>query len=484
MAGTRLIPILALVGLGLAACAVGPNYVKPSTPPAAATPFVSTDAASSVNAPLPPDWWRLYDDPILDRLVGEALTENQDLKVAAANLAYAQAVLGEARAGLLPTTDLTAGATYGRSSTADALASLKGVKPQNSWDYSAGFNAAYQVDLFGRVRRTIEAAHASRDQVEAAEDAVRVTVAAQTASAYANLCGYGEQAEVARQSLSVAQQTYDITVRQRDLGASSDFDVARAATALEQARATVPALEGQQRVALFELTALLGKTPAEAPADAAACKTPPRINQPIPVGDGAALLRRRPDIREAERLVAADTARIGVATADLYPTVSLGGAIATAANSVGGMGAPGAVSFALGPAMSWSFPNIAVAMAHIHEADATASSAIASFHSTVLTALKETEQSLASYTAELQRHAALSAARDHAQQAFDLAQVQYKAGSLSFLDLLTAQTTLLGAAQALAASDQALSGDQVALFQALGGGWEGAPQVSIPRLPG
>ena len=279
MAGTRLIPILALAGLGLAACAVGPNYVKPSTPPAAATPFVSTDAASSVNAPLPPDWWRLYDDPILDRLVGEALTENQDLKVAAANLAYAQAVLGEARAGLLPTTDLTAGATYGRSSTADALASLKGVKPQNSWDYSAGFNAAYQVDLFGRVRRTIEAAHASRDQVEAAEDAVRVTVAAQTASAYANLCGYGEQAEVARQSLSVAQQTYDITVRQRDLGASSDFDVARAATALEQARATVPALEGQQRVALFELTALLGKTPAEAPADAAACKTPPRINQ-------------------------------------------------------------------------------------------------------------------------------------------------------------------------------------------------------------
>ena len=447
-------------------------------------PFVGANSDASVNAPLPADWWRLYDDPVLDRLVGEALTENQDLKVAAANLAYAQAVLGEARAGLLPTTDLAAGATYGRSSTADAIASLKGVKPQNGWDYSAGFNAAYQVDLFGRVRRTIEAAHASRDQVEAAEDAVRVTVAAQTASAYANLCGYGQQADVARQSLSLAQQTYDITVRQRELGAASDFDVARAATALEQARAAEPALEGQQRVALFELTALLGKTPAEAPADAAACKAPPRINQPIPIGDGAALLRRRPDIREAERLVAADTARIGVATADLYPTVSLGGAIATGANTLGGLGAPSAISFALGPAMSWSFPNIAVAMAHIHQADATTSGAIASFHSTVLTALKETEQSLASYTAELQRHVALSAARDHAQQAFDLAQLQYKAGSISFLDLLTAQSTLLGAVQSLAVSDQALSSDQVALFQALGGGWEGAPQVAIPKLPG
>ena len=484
MARTRLIPILALAALGLAACAVGPHYVRPSTPPTAATPFVGANSDASVNAPLPADWWRLYDDPVLDRLVGEALTENQDIKVAAANLAYAQAVLGEARAGLLPTTDLAAGATYGRSSTADAIASLKGVKPQNGWDYSAGFNAAYQVDLFGRVRRTIEAAHASRDQVEAAEDAVRVTVAAQTASAYANLCGYGQQADVARQSLSLAQQTYDITMRQRELGAASDFDVARAATALEQARAAVPALEGQQRVALFELTALLGKTPAEAPADAAACKAPPRINQPIPIGDGAALLRRRPDIREAERLVAADTARIGVATADLYPTVSLGGAIATGANTLGGLGAPSAISFALGPAMSWSFPNIAVAMAHIHQADATTSGAIAGFHSTVLTALKETEQSLASYTAELQRHVALSAARDHAQQAFDLAQVQYKAGSISFLDLLTAQSTLLGAVQSLAVSDQALSSDQVALFQALGGGWEGAPQVAIPKLPG
>ena len=122
MARTRLIPILALAGLGLAACAVGPNYVRPSTPPTAAMPFVGANSDASVNAPLPADWWRLYDDPVLDRLVGEALTENQDLKVAAANLAYAQAVLGEARAGLLPTTDLAAGATYGRSSTADAIA--------------------------------------------------------------------------------------------------------------------------------------------------------------------------------------------------------------------------------------------------------------------------------------------------------------------------------------------------------------------------
>ncbi len=482
----RIRPISSLLAasLVLAGCAVGPRYVRPQTPQTAAGPFVSTAPEAAVNAPLPANWWRLYDDPVLDRLVGEALARNQDLKVAAANLAYARAVLGEARAGLLPTTDLTAGPSYGRSAIADANAAAAGVSPLNAWSYGAGFNAAYQVDLFGRVRRTIQAAHASADQVQAARDAVRVTVAAETAGAYANLCGYARQAEVARQSLSLAQQTYDITLRQSDLGAVSDFDLARAASALEQARAAPPALEGQRRVALFELTALLGKTPAEAPANAAACHAPPHIDRPLPVGDGTALLRRRPDVREAERALAADTARIGVAAADLYPTISLGGAIATAANSVGVLSSPTAVTLSAGPMLSWSFPNVAVAMAHVREARAAASGAAAAFQSTVLTALKETEQALTRYAAEIEHHAALTAARDRASEAFGLAQAQYKAGAISFLDLLTAQASLLGAEQALAVSDQALSADQVAVFQALGGGWEAAPVVGAAKRSG
>jgi NodT family efflux transporter outer membrane factor (OMF) lipoprotein len=475
----RRLASLLVAGLALVACAVGPNYVPPQTSPTGAGAFVSAMPEATANAPLPATWWRLYDDPVLDRLVGEALTENQDLKVAVANLAYAQAVLGEARAGLLPATNLAAGASYGRSASASANAVAS---PRNAWSYDAGFNAAYQVDLFGRVRRTIEAAHASADQVQAAADAVRVTVAAQTAGAYANLCGYAEQTDVARRSLSLAQQTYDIILRQRDLGAASDFDLARAATALEQSRAAVPTLEGQRRVALFELAALLGKTPAEAPADAAACHVPPHISRPLPVGDGAALLRRRPDVRETERLMAADTARIGVAAADLYPAVSLGGAVASAANSLGGLSSPAAVTVNVGPMVSWSFPNIAVAMARVREARATTSGAIAGYHSTVLTALKETEQALSGCASEIERHKALGAARDHARVAFGLAEAQYNAGSISFLDRLTAQGVLLGAEQALAASDQALSADQVAVFQALGGGWEDAPAVVPPKV--
>ncbi|MDR3510955.1 MAG: TolC family protein [Caulobacteraceae bacterium] len=482
MSRARRLAGLAGAGLALAGCAVGPRYAKPATPSAGAGAFISASPQASSQPPPPAGWWRLYDDPVLDRLVPEALSENQDLKVAAANLAYAQALAGEARAGLLPSTDLSAGATYGRSTAANAAAA-SGVA-RNSWTYSAGFNAAYQVDLFGRLRRTIEAANANAEQVRAAEDAVRVTIAAQTAGAYANLCGYAEQADVARQSQDVAQQTYDLIVREREIGSASDFDVARAATTLEQAKAVAPTLEGERRAALFELAALLGKTPAEAPADAAACRVPPKIDRPLPVGDGTAMLRRRPDVREAERLLAADVARVGVAAADLYPTVTLGGSVSTAAGKVSALGAPSSVSWSLGPLITWSFPNVTVAEAHVREARATASGALASFNATVLTALKETEQTLTGYAAELDHHRALAGAVDKAQTAFDLAQVQYKVGSTSLLDLLTAETTLIDARQALAASDQALSNDQVAVFQALGGGWEDAPPVSAPKIPG
>jgi NodT family efflux transporter outer membrane factor (OMF) lipoprotein len=482
MARGPLIAALLGVGLALTGCAVGPRYVRPAPAPTASGPFVSAGLGAA-DQPPPADWWRLYDDPVLDRLVPEALSANQDLKVAAANLAYARALAGEARAGLLPTTQADASAGYARTATGDVDAALAGVSPKNSWIYSAGFNAAYQVDLFGRIRRSIQAANANAESVRAAEDVVRVTVAAETAQAYANLCGYAEQAEVARRSREAAQNTYDLVTHERDIGSASDFDVARAATALEQAKAAVPVLEGQQRAALFELTALLGKTPAEAPTDAAACHTPPRIGQPLPVGDGAALLRRRPDVREAERALAADVARIGVAAADLYPTVTLGGSVQSEFGKASALGAPNLLTFSLGPLISWTFPNVAVAEAHVREARATASGALASFNSTVLTALKETEQALTGYAAELDHHAALAAARDHAQAAFDLARTQYKIGSISLLDLLTAETTLLDAEQALAASDQALSNDQVAVFEALGGGWEAAPPAAGPSLP-
>jgi NodT family efflux transporter outer membrane factor (OMF) lipoprotein len=471
-----------LSALALSACAVGPNYTPPKTPPTAAGGFMSDTAASATSQPLPPNWWRLYNDPVLDRLVREALTENNDLKVAAANLANAEALVSQARAGLFPTTDLSAGATYKRGDTTNRQISTSTAAPTSNWLYTTGFTTAYQVDLFGQVRRTIEAARASAEAERAAEDAVRITVAAETAGAYANVCGYAQQVAVARHSLRVVQDSYDIAVRQRDAGALSDFDVARQATLLEQARATLAPLEGQRRAALFELAALLGKTPAEAPADAAACQTPPRLSQPLPVGDGAALLKRRPDVRQADRQLAAATAKIGVAVADLYPSITLGGTVSAGATRPSQLFNSASISYSAGPLISWTFPNTLVALAQIRAAKATASGALASFDGAVVQALKEAEQALTAYAAELDRHTALSAARDHADEAFRLAKVQYDAGTASYLDLLTAETTTVGAEQALAASDQALSTDQVAVFQALGGGWEGAPAVTSPKV--
>ncbi len=471
---------LSLTALG--ACAVGPRYQQPSTPPTAAQPFVSSRAGVAEDQPLPATWWRLYQDPVLDGLAQQALTENQDLKVAASNLAFAQALVEEAKAGRYPSTDLSGGATYGKSGQGFGNGGSGTGGGGAHMTYSGGFTAAYQVDLFGRVRRTIEAARANADAVRGAEDAVRVTVAANTALAYANICGLGEQLAVAHRSLDLVQQTYDITVRQRDAGALSDFDVAREAVLLEQARAAIGPLEGQRRSALFTLAALIGKTPAEAPQQVQSCAVPPRLARALPVGDGAALLKRRPDIREAERSLAAQTARIGVATADYFPTVTLGASVNSSASGIGQLFSAAATAYSLGPLVTWSFPNVTLAHAHVAESRALAQGSLASFDSVVLQALKETEQSLSTYASELDHHAALVLARQHADEALRLAQIQYQAGSASFLDLLQAQATQVAADQAVAFSDQAISADQVAVFQALGGGWEDAPAVQPPRL--
>jgi NodT family efflux transporter outer membrane factor (OMF) lipoprotein len=470
----------ALVSVFLGSCAVGPRFAPPSTPPTAQGRFVSADRPDLEGpAPLPPLWWRLYDDPVLDSLVRQALTRNEDLKVAAANLAYAQGLLEEARAGRFPTTELTASLPeYGKGQ----LQTLDTFRPATA--FVAGLSASYQVDLFGRIRRGIQATRANVEATEAAEDVVRVTVAAQTASAYADICGYGHQLDVARRSLDLVQQAYDLTVAQRDAGALSDFDLARQGVILAQSKAIIAPLEGQRRAALFTLAALIGRTPAQVPAEAAACRTPPRIAHALPVGDGAALLRRRPDVREAERNLAAATFRIGVAAADLYPTVSIGGAVENAATTIGGLGRSSTVSYSVGPMLSWSFPDILVARARVKEAGAQASGALASFDGTVLQALSDAEKALSAYGAELDHHVALADAKKNADEAFRLADVQFRAGAASFLDLITAEQTAVAADQAVALSDQTISDDQVGVFQALGGGWEGAPAVTPPRIPG
>jgi outer membrane protein TolC len=247
---------------------------------------------------------------------------------------------------------------------------------------------------------------------------------------------------------------------------------------VEQANAQVPQLEGERRAQLYALAVLTGRPPSEIDGEAKACRKIPKVRTMIPVGDGTTLLARRPDVRQAERTLAANTARIGIATAALFPSVTLGGSATLASSKFSDLGKSRSFSFSIGPAISWNFPNIAVALAQIKEARAGAEGSLAAFQGTVLTALKETESALARYAAALDQNAALARAAAAADDAAKLSRLRFDTGRDNFLDLLVSERDRASARAALAQSDNAVADDQVSLFKALGGGWEHAAPIA------
>jgi len=464
---------LGMVIASLAGCRVGPNYHAPALPTDTEAPLVSLNTAVETAAPPPDAWWRLYDDSRLDALMQEALQANRSLAAADANFAAARAALSAVHAARYPSTTAVAGGVYGRDATTDEILELTGRPPQTFWLFEDIFQAAYEVDLFGRVHRAIEVANANADAVAAIRDGVRVVVAAETARAYAAICALGEELSVANHSLDVVSHEADITVKRHEAGANADYDVARAQALVAQVRSSIPELEGQRRAALFELTAVLGRTPTRAPNDLTTCSTPPHLVALIPVGDGSELIKRRPDVRQADRRLAAATAGIGVATADLYPTIRLVGLYGGAAVELSQLNNNVGRTWGVGPSISWTFPNMAAPRARVRQAKAEQAAALASFDAVVLTALKETEQALVAYSAALDNRQALGDAQDKVHIAFDIAHAQFLAGALSNLDLLTTEQALIAVDAAVASSDAALVQDQIAVFKALGGGWRG-----------
>jgi multidrug efflux system outer membrane protein len=462
---------LATVAELLTACTVGPKYQVPDAPQGARAPFASQVTTAETGDLAADRWWHLYHDERLDRYLDEAFAANTDLKAAEANLSAARAILEGVKSERYPATKAEAGGIYGRDPVTDEILGIVGHAPENTWIFDALLDVSYEVDLFGRVRRSVEAARADAAANAAARDAVKITVAAETARAYAQICALGEQLSVAQHSLDIVQHEADITVQRHEAGANSEFDVVRAEGLVAQIRAGIPPLAGQRRAAVYQLTALLGRTPAHAPDDATACILPPRLDALIPVGDGAALLKRRPDIRQSERRLAGATARIGVATADLYPRISLTGFYGGVSATFTDLASHDARAWGIGPSISWSFPNQSLPRARIRQARAAEAAALANFDGSVLQALKETEQSLATYAAELERREALSDAQTKARRAFELAHDQFINGAVSNLDLLTAEQVLVAVDASVAVSDTALVQDQIAVFKALGGGW-------------
>ena len=447
--------------LALAGCAVGPNYTSPAPQAPGQAPFVSGASPAFTQNQPPGRWWSLFNDPTLDRLVEQALTANTDLRVAAANLARSRALLRESRAGRLPSTNVSASASYAKQPgfPADTI-------------YDAGLDANYQVDLFGGISKAIQASRADVGAVQAAFDNTRISVAAETTRAYADACSAGQQLAVARDSLRLQEETFDLTRRQFEGGRGTALETGQAGAQLEQVRATLPTLEAARTAALFRLAVLTGRPPAEFPAGVAQCSRPPSLAGAIPVGDGAALLARRPDFRQAERELAAATARIGVAVADLYPKVSLGGSAGLTSTSIGGIASGDAFRFSLGPLISWSFPNLLVGRARVQQAEASAAGALANFDGTWLRALQETETALTRYSRELERREALRRARGQAAESARIARLRYRSGRESFQIVLDNERSLAAIEAELARSDAQLSDNLVSLFLALGGGWQ------------
>jgi outer membrane protein, multidrug efflux system len=451
---------------------VGPDYKRPE-PPKATLDAARSTAFSPQSPPGP--WWKLYDDSILDGYVEEALRENRDLRGAASRIEIMQALLDQAKSAQFPSTTVSTNTARQRNWIDGSPYLLV----YNSINASLG--VSYELDLFGRIKRSIEAASASADEQQFAFAATQIRIVASTVGAYAGACQANAALAAAKRTVQIDEDSLNTTRRLAGGGVTSRLDVTRAKAQLEADRAQLPTIESQRMTALYALAVMLGREPAQYPEAAAQCQAPPAIAQPLPVGDGLALLRRRPDIAQAERALASATADIGVATANLFPQVSLGASVGFSGSNLSNTFSAIGRTWNIGPAMQWTFPNVAATEAQIRRAGALADLAKSNYDSTVLNALRETESALDRYASELDHQARLKEARDTSRTAFEEARQLYRHGVVPYLDVLSAQKSLAQAEQQRVNSAGAVSADQVAVFYALGGGWDDAAQKAAEQ---
>lgn len=456
----------------LAACrTVGPEY---AVPPGSAFQRAEANAAFidtgnpkvAAGAELPARWWELYQDDTLNALVQQALRDNVELKVADANLRRAAAVYEQALDAGGVEYEAEAGVSRAQLSAESFLLDHE-LPPINLAD--GKFAIAYQVDLFGKLKRASEAAHADEQSVAAALDLARVSLVAQVAGSYVEICHANHALQVAEHSLQLQQRSRQVTKRLIDAGRGTPPELARANAQVALLEASLPSLHAHRQASEYQLAALLGRTPGQLPDGVADCSTAPTLAQPLPVGDGRALLQRRPDVRQAERRLAAATARIGVATAELYPDIRLGASLG-AAGLLEDFGAPLTRQWSIGPLISWTLPSSGT-HARIHATEAGADAALAEFDHSVLQALRETQTALSRYANDLQRLQSLQTAQQQAALAASQNRRLYQGGRTPYLSSLDADRTLATADATLADAQAQVSRDQIQLFLALGGGW-------------
>jgi multidrug efflux system outer membrane protein len=457
----------AFVAALLSACAVGPDYERPET--VAPQEFARDDSALYTDAEMEADFWRRLEDPILTRLVDDALAANHDLRIALARYDRARALSRESGLDRFPT--VTAGATAAdQRASADQFPGATRAE-RDAENYDAAISATWELDFFGRVRRNVAAQRADAEASAADLAAAQVSVVAELAQTYFQLRGLQQQLGVARSNADNQRGSLELVQARLDAGSGTELDVAQAESQLESTLALIPALESEIAVATHRIAVLTGREPEALIAELEAPAPLPALPAQIPAGAPGDLLRRRPDVFAAERRLAGATARIGVATADLFPRFTLGGLIGTQAIDSGALFERDSETRAVALGIDWSFLDIGRVRARIAAADADAAGNLASYEQTVLRALEETENALVRYSRLQRERQHLEAAAAAGSEAARLARLRFDGGVADFLQVLDAERSQLETEDRLVQSETRSAVALVALYKAMAGGW-------------
>jgi multidrug efflux system outer membrane protein len=465
---------LAVSGLiaSLAACAVGPNY---RSPPQKQADFSAAPTDTYVQESPVTQFWSVFGDATLSDLIVRALRENKDLHIAIANLNEARALRREALFDYAPTVTANAAQTATLQSSGQFLGLPLAERKTNLT--SAGFDAFWELDFFGRVRRENEAAKADEEALEADLGDAQNSVAAEVARAYFELRGSQQRLAVAIRNSDNQAQTLAYTQARLDAGRVTEFDTERARAQLDATRAIVPSLQAAIATSEHRIAVLTGQEPTALHALLDPAAELPALPHLVAIGSPSDLLRRRPDVRAAERRLAAATANIGVATAGLFPSVTFSGEVGFAVHSVSSVGKSGSEYYQFGPSLTWAAFDLGRVYARVKQTRAQTDAAAAAYEKAVLTALEETQNALVAYTRGRERMAYLDSSRQASENAAQLARLRYQEGASDFLDELDAERNQLTAEDQFTDAQTSVATSLVDLYKALDGGW-------LPEAPG
>jgi multidrug efflux system outer membrane protein len=474
-----------LVALSASGCMVGPNFKSPAptqTMPAAWLPPTTAPATQNASTPTSQpavdvaQWWSTFSDPELDSLVDRAVKSNLDLKLAESRVRQARAQRGVVAAGFWPQANVNAsysrqgsdGSSAVQTSTGDVVRVGRG----SSDLFQSGLDATWELDVFGGVRREIEAADADIQSAIEDQRDVMVTLTSEVALNYIDLRGFQRQIVIARENLKTQIYSADLTRRRQRGGLISGLDVANADALVASTRSAIPVLEQSARQTIYNIAVLLNLEPAVLVKELETSGEIPPSPATVPIGLPSDLLRRRPDVRRAESQLHAATARVGGATAQLFPQFSLTGSLGTSGGQFKNLGNWNFGFWSIGPSVSWPIFSAGSIRSQIHVQDAIQEQAVISYEAAVLGSLRDVESALVAYLQEQQHREALQEAVIANRKAVDLATQLYSQGQTDFLNVTTAQRSLFGSEDALVRSDTTVATNLIALYKALGGGWE------------